>query len=149
MTLNATATTTSETIVKENENSNDSSDGTIQVTFARNNYLEVEYYYDEELTHPIDTTNCRLNKGDSIYVSKIKPKKTKSNLYSFSEFRFVFYDNDGNRTDIKKTTNANGKVYTIPNDFEGKGISVLPIGAYKDRELKLESYYFDSDGDQV
>ena len=44
MTLNATATTTSETIVKENENSNDSSDGTIQVTFARNNYLEVEYY---------------------------------------------------------------------------------------------------------
>lgn len=147
--INATAAISSNSIVMKNESHNASNNGTIQVTFARNNYLEIDYFYDNELTQPIDTTNCWLNKGDSIYISKIKPKKTKSNLYNFSEFRFVFYDNDGNRTDVEKTSTASGKIYTVPNDFDGKGISILPIGTYKERELKLESYYFDLEGKRV
>lgn len=123
--------------------------GTVQVTFATNSFLEIKYFYDEKLTQPIDTKNCYLNKGESIYVSEINVQNTKSNLYGFSEFRFVEYDSDGKRKTPTNTQTSSGRIYTLPDDFEGQGISVLPIGTYKDRELKFDSYYFDEKGELV
>ncbi|SCX30169.1 hypothetical protein SAMN02910436_02548 [Ruminococcaceae bacterium P7] len=124
-------------------------DGTVQVTFATNSFLEIEYFFDENLTQPIDTKNCYLNKGESIYISGIDVQNAKSNLYSFSEFRFVEYDLDGKRKNSTSTQVTTGLIYTLPNEFDGQGISVLPIGAYKDRELKFDSYYFDTKGELV
>lgn len=72
-------------------------EGKIQITFASNSFLDIDYFYDEAFTKPIDTRNCFLQKGESIYVSKIDVKNAKSNLYSFSEFRFVEYDSEGKR----------------------------------------------------
>lgn len=132
-----------------NNNQPISHEGTVQVTFAANSFLDIDYYYDENLTQPIDTKNCYLNKGESIYVSGIEVQNTKSNLYSFSEFRFVEYDSDGKRKNTTSTQGVSGVIYTVPNDFDGQGISVLPIGAYKDRELKFDSYYFDTKGELV
>lgn len=147
--LNATAAISTDPHETANGNQNDIHNGTIQVTFAQNCFMDIEYYYDEALTQPIDTMNCWLNKGDSIFVSKVKTHNAKSNLYGFSEFRFVLYNADGQRAGVANTGTESGRVYTIPNDFDGNGISVLPIGAYKDRELKLESYYYDLEGNPV
>ena len=111
--------------------------------------LDIDYFYDEAFTKPIDTRNCSLQKGESIYVSKIDVKNTKSNLYSFSEFRFVEYDSEGKRGESTTSNAKSGAIYTLPNDFDGQGISVLPVGSYKDREIKLESYFFDEKGEPV
>lgn len=123
--------------------------GKCQITFATNSFLDIEYYYDEAFTKPINTQSCYLNKGESIYVSIIEVKNAKSNLYSFSEFRFVEYDSEGKRGESTNSKATSGAIYTLPKDFDGQGISVLPIGAYKDREIKLESYFFDEKGEPV
>ena len=124
-------------------------EGKIQITFASNSFLDIDYFYDEAFTKPIDTRNCFLQKGESIYVSKIDVKNAKSNLYSFSEFRFVEYDSEGKRGESTTSNAKSGAIYTLPNDFDGQGISVLPVGSYKDREIKLESYFFDEKGEPV
>ena len=139
----AAANSDNPSLVADN-NQTISHNGTVQITFATNSFLEIKYFYDENLTQPIDTKNCYLNKGERIYVSEIDVKNTKSNLYSFSEFRFLEYDSDGKRTNTSSTQAVSGLIYTLPDDFDGQGISVLPIGSYKDRELKFDSYYFDT-----
>ena len=132
------------------ESQNDSHSGTIQITFGQNRFFDIEYYYDEKLTQPIDIKNCWLNSGESIYVSIIKAQNKNSNLYSFSEFRIIEYDAEGKRTDnITATSIESGRIYTLPDDFKGKGISILPIGTYKDREIELYSYYSDIDGNPI
>ena len=148
--LNTAAETNNNQIAPANETLNETHNGTIQVSFGKNSYFDIDYYYDEAFTQPIDTTNCWLNKGDSIYVSGIKTKNAKSNLYFFSEFRFVKYNKEDKRDGVVETsTETEGKIYTLPIDFDGNGISVLPIGTYKDREIELDSYYFNSDGNPV
>ena len=42
--------------------------GSIHITFFDNNLLSTAYYYDKEMTAPIDTDNCYINPGDSIYA---------------------------------------------------------------------------------
>lgn len=42
--------------------------GTIHVTFASNNNLQVHYYIDDEHKKPLDTSGCYLEPGDTVYA---------------------------------------------------------------------------------
>ncbi len=121
----------------------------IHVTFADNQYFDIKYYSDDQMTNEIDTDNCYLYKTEQIYASAIS-KNPNSNLYSLSEFRIYEYDASGNRIGETITlSDTKGFVFEIPSQFNGSGISIFPIGKYSDRKLYVTAYKSDYDGNKI
>ena len=122
-------------------------DGEIHVTFAENRYLKMAYYYDVDMMQPIDTEMCYVNAGDTIYAKVIEVQNPNSNLYRLSEYRIVQYDAQGNvMQQIREQVGEDTFSYTIPQNFSGSELSVMPIGEYPDRELSMDAYYVDDSG---
>lgn len=124
-------------------------DGKIHVTFADNRYMEILYFTDPSMTTPLNTEECYLSPGDTVYAKLTGYKNPKSNLYRLSEYRIQEYDQNGNvrHESVEKVT---GDVleYKIPEDFTGTELSVLPVGEYADRQLSVDVYYVDDDGQE-
>lgn len=120
--------------------------GSIHVTFASSNYLDVNYFKDAELTSKIDTDECYLDPGDHVYASVTVSKTATSSTYGFSEFRIYGYD-DGNRELLSNSESGeNGLAFMIPADFFGTELSVEPVGEYQKRVIPLTDFYSDDDG---
>lgn len=124
--------------------------GDIHVTFSMNNNLNITYYADEKCITQIDTANCYLDPGMSIYASVMVSEDVYSSMYEFSAFNICEYDNNGKRQAVsqwKQTSKSTEKGYLveiqIPLNFEGKEISLEPIGKYRSREITLNDYYLD------
>lgn len=121
--------------------------GTIHVTFAENRYLKVSYYLNEACTSKIDTTNCYLNPGDTIYA-QIQSINKISNMYGISYFTITEYGDDARvKTQFQQPLTGN-LVYCIPLNFKGRELSITPIGKYSNRKLSLQSYYLDDKGEK-
>ncbi len=122
----------------------DVADGSVHVTFAENRYLDIQYYLDSDMTQRIDTTQCYLNPGDTIYAS-VESKNPNSNLYALSTYRIYEYDSEN--TVKNETTypieDKDNLVYQIPSTFTGSEISIVPIGEYPDRKLTMKAFYID------
>ncbi len=122
----------------------DVADGSVHVTFAENRYLDIQYYLDSDMTQRIDTTQCYLNPGDTIYAS-VESKNPNSNLYTLSTYRIYEYDSEN--TVKNETTypieDKDNLVYQIPSTFTGSEISIVPIGEYPDRKLTMKAFYID------
>lgn len=124
--------------------------GSVHVTFAENQYLDIVYYYDAELTEPIDTRQCYLMPGDSIYAPEPMLKNPYSDKYQFSEYRIWQYDSAGSRSRFPAPEGGEAKLLlTIPKDFTGTGLSIEPLGKYEERALSLSDYYLDKAGKQI
>ncbi len=119
----------------------------ILVSFAENQYLNIDYYADENFSQSIDIEDCYLNPLDRIYA-KVVPANPNSNLYQLTEFRIYEYDNTGSKINESiSTANPEGFVFEVPEEFNGE-ISILPIGEYSDRELSVEVFEIDADGNK-
>lgn len=122
----------------------DVADVSVHVTFAENRYLDIQYYLDSDMTQRIDTTQCYLNPGDTIYAS-VESKNPNSNLYALSTYRIYEYDSEN--TVKNETTypieDKDNLVYQIPSTFTGSEISIVPIGEYPDRKLTMKAFYID------
>lgn len=122
----------------------DVADGSVHVTFAENRYLDIQYYLDSDMTQRIDTTQCYLNPGDTIYAS-VESKNPNSNLYALSTYRIYEYDSEN--TVKNETTypieDKDNLVYQIPPTFTGSEISIVPVGEYPDRQLTMKAFYTD------
>ena len=118
--------------------------GTVHVTFAENRYLKIQYFLDSNLTEKIDTTQCYLNPGDTIYAA-VESKNPNSNLYALSAYRI--YEYDGENTVKNETTHTvesqDNLVYQIPTTFTGSELSIVPVGEYPDRQLTMRVFYID------
>ena len=118
--------------------------GSVHVTFAENRYLDIRYYLDNGMTERIDTTQCYLNPGDTIYAS-VESKNPNSNLYALSTYRI--YEYDGENTIKNKTTypieDKDKLVYQIPSTFTGSEIAIVPVGEYPNRQLTMKAFYID------
>lgn len=139
-----------------------SPDNGIHVTFADNAYLEIEYYADAELTIPVNRHECYLKPNDRIYASIPVPDHPSSNYFSFDRFCIYAYDEEGNKGEELFWSNTlyskNGEsslnnderlsllVLSVPENYNGTEIAVIPIGEYKKRSIKLNDYYIDSTG---
>ena len=86
----------------------------IHVTFATNQYLDVQYFYDANLTEPVDTDNCYLSTNDCIYYSPDITNQGTSR-YKFDHFNIYQYNEDGERTEYKYATSDN-MVIRIPEN---------------------------------
>ena len=124
-------------------------EGTVYVSFARNEFLKINYYQDKELTKKIETDGCWMNPGDSIYASAPEVTNQANLLYRFSELNVL--EIGPNRNVIKLLATANtlpGEVYHIPEDFQGSDISIIPLGKYLNRVIDLKAVYKHPDGSE-
>lgn len=123
--------------------------GQIHVTFATNRYMEILYYTDAAMISPLTASECYLDPGDTLYAKLGKYNEPNSNLYRLAEYRIREYDAEG-KVKEEQVVEATGDVmeYQIPADFTGTELSVLPVGAYEDRELSMDAYYVDDSGEK-
>ncbi|MBQ4512408.1 MAG: hypothetical protein II969_05410 [Anaerolineaceae bacterium] len=136
-------------IVDEYLAEEDKPSGSIQVSFARSEFLQMEYYRDAEMNEKLDTENCWLNPGDTIYVSEVKLSNTINPFYHFSEIRVRQIDEKGNAEILSVVTEVPGLLYHIPEDFSGTDISIVPIGTYQNRIVNLNAVYVKPDGTET
>ena len=119
----------------------------IRVTFAENRYLSINYYRDPGRTIPVDTENCRLHPGDTIYTSKPISINPHSNLFVFDKLQVIRYSDDGERTALYDgIPTAEGLEIRIPADTEATELSVEVMGHYQNRVLTFTDYIVDEKG---
>ena len=108
--------------------------GPIHVTFAENRNITVSYYSDSSHSTLIDPSDCYLNPGDRIYVSDIIYDPQKKDNYVFSGFRFIEYDQEGNRLGETDGVTESGGIISISPGFTGTELAIEPVGNYKHSE---------------
>lgn len=129
--------------------SNPDVEGKVHVTFAENVYLKASYFYDAELTKPVDANACYLDANDCIYASVPEVRAGSNSAYHFSEFRVWIYDENGKRVGKLHIENSEENlILQIPMDEQLTELSVEPIGFYEGRKLMLYDYCTDADGKQ-
>lgn len=121
--------------------------GSVHVTFATNNKLDVQYFEDAEGNVVIDTSSYYLNSGDSIYA-KVANKKDNDGIYEFLAFDIYEYENGEKTLQLYWSSDfeTTGRVLRIPDDFGGAEISIVPVGKYSSSEIVLKDYYIGDDG---
>ena len=123
----------------------------IHISFASNNNLNTTYYADKEHKLMIDTTEYFAVPGTDIFADVSLSDDINSTEYELSGFRISEYDGDGNRKereDLKSDYFASGIVLHVPENYDGNGLSIEPIGEYKTRKISFMDYYVDDDGNR-
>lgn len=124
--------------------------GTVHVSFARNDFLHFDYYRDESLSEPLETADCWLNPGEAVFAGDPELTNPISKLYRFSEFVILELDDKGSVKGVLQNVNTiPGEIYRIPDDFAGTDISIIPIGEYQDRTVKLSAVSVAPDGSRT
>lgn len=124
----------------------------IHVTFAQNNNLNVAYYTDTDHTDLIDSNDCYLDPGSSVYATISIDDEIFSSMYEFSGFRVFEIDSEGNRkesTSLKMTGSNTEQSMKIPDSFEGTDIVLEPLGTYKQRTISFNDYWSDDDNNKT
>lgn len=122
----------------------------VQVTFADNSNLQIQYYSDSDLTNVVDKADCYISRGDSLYAVVNVSDDVFSSMYEFSDFKVYEYDEDNTKRESSLTMEKTGESYvlTIPEDYPLASISIEPIGTYQERNIKLNDYYTDENDQQ-
>lgn len=124
--------------------------GTVHVSFARNDFLRFDYYQDEAFSQTLETTDCWLNPGEAVFAGEPELTNPNSKLYRFSEFVIMELDDKGSvKGLLQRVKTIPGEVYRIPDDFTGTDISIIPIGEYLDRTVKLSAVSVAPDGSRT
>lgn len=121
-------------------------EGMIHVTFAENRYIDISYYKDAAKTIRLNPEGCYLAPGDCIYSAEVEIDNSNSNSYKLAEFRILSYDGEEIEERFAQPVSEDGLVFQIPNNFACKEMSIIPVGEYEDRELKLAVFYTDKNG---
>ena len=121
------------------------------VTFARNPYLQLDYFLDAKRTKPIDPDDCHLKPGDRIYASEAESSYP-SDKYSFQGFLIYAFPDEGDPLLLSEDGPAVGKrnlVYEITEEDAGKRLSVFPCGRFTDRVLEVHDHVVGKEGDEL
>lgn len=113
--------------------------GLIHVTFGKNSHIDVHYYYDEEKTQEIKTSNCYLKPGCSVYVGGISYQNVTSSVYQLAGF-------DIRGIDGKVLSYQSNSTIQLPESDSCREISIVPKGEYPARRLNLSAFYYEPDG---
>ena len=124
--------------------------GSVHVSFARNDFLHFDYYRDATLSEPLEATDCWLNPGEAVFAGEPELTNPISKLYRFSEFVVLELSEKGSiRGVLQNVKDIPGEIYRIPDDFIGTDISIIPIGEYLDRTVKLSAVSVAPDGSRT
>lgn len=122
----------------------------VHVTFALNDNLDIQYFTDAEQKNAVDTASCYLNPGDTLYAV-VKADDAYSSMYKPGGFRVYEYDQDSSRqlsAALKFIGAGEEYALSVPEDYDGTEISVEPIGSYSKRQISLNDYLIDDDGNR-
>lgn len=119
----------------------------IQVSFAKNSQLDILYYSDEAHQHQIPADQLQyLKQGSTIYASDPAHETAGNADYAFSGFLLYGFDEDGTRRQLDNDPGSDPLTIKLPSERTVREISVVPVGAYRCRTLKLEDWYLDAGG---
>ena len=119
----------------------------VHVTIAENQFLDIDYFLDSARTQKLQELNVYLNPGDRLYCSQPESRND-SNAYVFSEFRIYEYDEEGKKGELYDETGGESLVLEIPKDYQGKELSVIPVGKYEKQGLTFRAFYYDRNGSE-
>lgn len=119
----------------------------VRVSFAKNKALEVKYYSDEANTKEI-TQTVYLNPGETVYVKLTEAKGSDSNFYKFSRYEIYEITDEHKKERIIKLTEPETK-YTIPENFEGKEIQIVPFGEHQKSSIPLSAFWQKGENNRV
>ncbi len=106
----------------------------VGVTFARNDKVQIAYFRDIEKKEPIDASKRQiLPSGAQIYFNS---SVISDSLYELTGFQITEYGDDGKPFKVTQTTTVLSGI-TIPINLATTEISIMPIGQYRLREIKL------------
>lgn len=127
------------------EQDNNESQSGVKISFASNSNLDVRYYYDPDFSTQIDSDECTLPLGGSIYAKVKVNGSVTTNKYGFSSFRIYEYSTDGKRIPVDEVSpGEDGLLWHIPENFEGSDVVIEPFGKYENRVLSFQDYFIDS-----
>lgn len=110
----------------------------IRVTFAENKNLEIEYYFDKEMTKKI-TETAYLECGDTIYIKFIETKGENKNLYKFARYD-VYEIKDLSEKERSLQLEDSETHYTIPENTKIKEIQIIPRGIYTKKSISFNAF---------
>lgn len=116
----------------------------IHVTFAKNSYINVNYYSDVELREEINKEVCLLHANDCIYAEIQNIYNPNTDSYNFDHFEVWEFDEEGNKTNVITSEFKDSLVFQLPMEYKAKEISIVPLGKYVDKELLLEDFFIDN-----
>lgn len=132
--------------------SEDNNGGTIHVTFAKNNNLDIKYYKDKAHTILINDSACNINPGEKIYAEVAVNADVYSSMYEFAEFHIYSYSDSGERTretNLEKEFIEENAILEIPVDYNGNELSIEPVGKYEKRTINLNDYFVDDNDNKI
>ena len=119
----------------------------VHVTFAVNSYIDVKYFDDPAMTNPLNAGGAYLHANDCIYANIQETNNPNTEAYQFSRFEVWEYDENGQKKkELEAAPFEDGLVFQIPMNFNGKEISIVPLGEYTSRNIVLNDYYKDNNG---
>lgn len=118
----------------------------VRVSIANNEFLDIQYYLDAEMTKKIDEDVIYLNPGEKLYSSQPNVDNAYSNIYVFSEFQIFEYDEEGNKGKMFSSTGEESVILEIPLDYAGTELAIVPLGKYEKRGLTFNAFYRDENG---
>lgn len=119
----------------------------VHVTFAINSYIKIQYFDDPSMTNPLNDGGAYLHVEDCIYANIIEIDNPNTDAYRFSGFEVWEYDENGKKKkELEVAPFEDGLVYQIPMNFNGKEISIVPLGEYTSRDIVLNDFYKDNNG---
>lgn len=122
--------------------------GPIHVTFAKNAYMDIHYYHDERLTDELSTVDCYMSPGEKIYadIENIGYHDLVSSMYKLTAFEIRELDNSGNTVKkISQSLSSIGNIISLDVSKTCGEISIVPVGAFQNRKLQLDGFYYNSD----
>lgn len=117
--------------------------GKIHVSFASNNFLNINYYSDSEHKEKLDKLGCYLDRGDKIYAVVDMVNRSGIDSYEFNGFQIAAFEGYNVNYNYKRFY---GDIITIPEDIQFPEISIIPLGSYNVRKLTFQSEYVDRNG---
>lgn len=111
----------------------------IHVTFADNALLRIAYFKDKDLKESLSREACYLQPGEAIYaqISSLQDG------YDCSGFQIYAFDKNGNYSNVSNLEQnlADGLVLSIPQDYAGTELSVMPVGQYRNRTITFSDCF--------
>lgn len=121
-----------------------SHNGLIHVTFANNPYMKTSYFRDAEQKEIIDTDNCYLSPGDSIYGT-VELHDSPSSRFHFLQFDIREFSSSNSAGKIIASSKAEDSfIYKLTSDYNE--ISIIPVGATSNRKLSFNVFTLDTEG---
>lgn len=119
--------------------------GGILISFGQNSFMNTRFYkLSGTVKEPVEGGSCYMTPGSSIYAETPEIINFNEN-YRFKEYR-VHTEND---TEMKFVPSEDGYILEIPDDITVEKISVLPVGEYRDREIKCTLFRIDDKGSRA